>query len=59
MSIIFKCDRCGETYTDYSPRIVVETTLYRANIVSEKLNCDICPECYKKLLAWIKEVKNA
>ena len=64
MSIARKCDRCGKLYEDYDGCEVQEGG-HRYNKL-ELLRgwndaCktyDLCPECMKSLIKWIKETDN-
>ena len=57
----FRCDRCGAYFSvndafwkaGNGPTTV--SGLYRYDSVGNRRNIDICPDCYKSLVDWMKE----
>ena len=64
MSDAKKCDRCGKLYDNYDGRKVqeggnsyIKLALLRGWNDSFR-QYDLCPECIKLLIKWIKEADN-
>ena len=55
MAMAMICDRCGQIYTPTSeePRYVLLDSEKRG-IVYQSCHADLCPDCSKKLEAWME-----
>lgn len=59
MSDIKKCDRCGEAYDPLLTGITLDDEWWRYSVHRdchpyEEIKIDLCPECRKKLVNWLK-----
>lgn len=54
MSLIYKCDRCGNTTIDEYSMYIVSVQDLRRNLDSKSR--DICKDCWKELYKWLRMV---
>lgn len=62
MSSALKCDRCGKLYESYGGVQLCESgAYYRAISLNgswSNQGFDLCEDCMKSLISWIKEADN-